>query len=704
MGHSQDDLLPTSRKVGQYQVLLSGDYEEPVLPSETASIPKRNSSLRKTSSSLGKSYGQGLAKANSDTLQVQDQSRVIKDDLPDCLGKEEHCVVAESHARGVCPLPLLSSNLEEHTPRNRCLRCNMGGCACRQGGYRRVEQDGGETHHRPQGMDGVRAHGQEEHYLPVRQVGHVACRQPKCQTCIFEPRYSQRHLAVQESCGSAPPPSRAPDSCGPCIRQVSTSPACRLSQQEKEDSRLAHGQPTGSETVSTMWSATNRSDGHSSVSPAASLLFSHVGRDGLGGGQLSPGLGQVQSELCVSTSGNGGINTEQNSSMPIINEIPVNNTVETTSNLVSEGSASIIVSSSQISCQSQDSAGSVSVILSSKHALWQSDEVRRVEAFWRGRNKSGRLSPGAESIILSGWAQGTKSVYGLGYRYYTQFCKKHQLDPFIPDPVNLLNFLTHCFEVKKCQYRTLNCYRSAVSSTLSHDPSTGQPVGMDPLISRFFKGVRRLRPPRMKLFPNWSIATVLTFLKSYGDSRSLSLSQLLIKTCFLVSLVCCKRPACLRNMKKVPGYWELTMAGLRCQTLGISKTELHHISTPIEIKPFSEDPQLCPVYHMVRLDKILDKVRPEGITDFWLSSRRPHKPVSTQTICKWLKQVIVESGALSGSARDVRSVGSSTAAQAGLDIGRIMQAADWRRVKTFQSHYFKPQPIESISNILRVAN
>ena len=208
----------------------------------------------------------------------------------------------------------------------------------------------------------------------------------------------------------------------------------------------------------------------------------------------------------------------------------------------------------------------------------------------------------------------------------------------------------------------------------------------------------------MKLFPNWSIATVLTFLKSFGESKSLSLSRLLIKTCFLVSLVCCKRPACLRNMKKVPGYWELTMAGLRCQTLGISKTEVHHISTPIEIKPFSEDPQLCPVYHMVRLDKILDKVRPEGITDFWLSSRKPHKPVSTQTICKWLKQVIVESGALSGSARDVRSVGSSTAAQAGLDISRIMQAADWRRVKTFQSHYFKPQPIDSITNILRVAN
>ena len=76
---------------------------------------------------------------------------------------------------------------------------------------------------------------------------------------------------------------------------------------------------------------------------------------------------------------------------------------------------------------------------------------------------------------------------------------------------------------------------------------------------------------------------------------------------------------------------------------------------------------------MVSLNKLLERVRPEGVTDFWLSSRKPHKPVSTQTICKWLKKVIVDSGALSGSARDVRSVGSSAA---GLDIGKIMLTGD----------------------------
>ena len=142
----------------------------------------------------------------------------------------------------------------------------------------------------------------------------------------------------------------------------------------------------------------------------------------------------------------------------------------------------------------------------------------------------------------------------------------------------------------KSKFRTLNW-------TLGPDLRTGFPVGQDPLVSRFFKGVRRLRPPKPKLFPTWSVSAVLRHLKSLGESKSLSLSTLLKKTCFLVALVCCKRPACLNNMQKVQGYWELSMSGLRCQTLGLSKTEVHNVAPPIIIEPFNEDPALCPVYH-----------------------------------------------------------------------------------------------------------
>ena len=73
-------------------------------------------------------------------------------------------------------------------------------------------------------------------------------------------------------------------------------------------------------------------------------------------------------------------------------------------------------------------------------------------------------------------------------------------------------------------------------------------------------------------------------------------------------------------------------------------------------------------------------------------------------MCRWLKEVIVDAGSLLGTARDVRSVGASTAVQASMDIKRVMEAANWQRLSTLQRHYFKPQNLQSLTDILNVAS
>ena len=152
------------------------------------------------------------------------------------------------------------------------------------------------------------------------------------------------------------------------------------------------------------------------------------------------------------------------------------------------------------------------------------------------------------------------------------------------------------------------------------------------------------------------------------------------------------------------GFWQLGMRGFTCQPLGYGKTEPHNPVPPIKIEPFLKDPRLCPVYHLVRLEKSLVKLRPQSETRFWLSSRKPHKAITPITMCRWLKEVIVDTGSLSGTARDVRSVGASTAVQANMDIKRVMEAANWQRLSTLQRHYFKPQSLQSLTNILNVTS
>ena len=135
------------------------------------------------------------------------------------------------------------------------------------------------------------------------------------------------------------------------------------------------------------------------------------------------------------------------------------------------------------------------------------------------------------------------------------------MDPVLPKEaagrVCPVNFLQFEFEENGKQYRTINTYRSAVSTTLGTCPVRGAPVGQDPLVCRFMKGLLRLKPPKTQLFPNWDLVTVLDRLMSWEDIKQLSLLQLLKKTAFLVAIVCYKRPADLCNMQIVRGYWDL---------------------------------------------------------------------------------------------------------------------------------------------------
>merc|ERR1712030_304902 len=129
---------------------------------------------------------------------------------------------------------------------------------------------------------------------------------------------------------------------------------------------------------------------------------------------------------------------------------------------------------------------------------------------------------GLSRLFSRAGLKNTQDCYGLGFRYWTQYCRRNQLDEASPSAVNLINYLQFEFETNKKQYRTINTYRSAVSTTLGTCPVLGAPVGQDPLVCRFMRGIHRLRPPNTKLFPTWDIVTVLNRLLSWGVTKQLS--------------------------------------------------------------------------------------------------------------------------------------------------------------------------------------
>ena len=127
--------------------------------------------------------------------------------------------------------------------------------------------------------------------------------------------------------------------------------------------------------------------------------------------------------------------------------------------------------------------------------------------------------------------------------------------------------------------------------------------------------------------------------------------------------------------------------------------ELDHLTAKRRIAHkewFAFERTIQPVLHTVQDRVISWHVDNLNVRQAWLNSG------SVKDL--WLKEVIRDSGSFSGLARDVRSVGASTAVQARFDIMQIMESANWKRLTTLQRHYFKPQSLVSLSNILNVTS
>ena len=72
------------------------------------------------------------------------------------------------------------------------------------------------------------------------------------------------------------------------------------------------------------------------------------------------------------------------------------------------------------------------------------------------------------------------------------WCITRSICPFSPNIPSVLDFITEKFQAG-LKYRSLNCYRLALSSALL--PIDGFQVGQHPLVIRLMKGVFNSRPP-----------------------------------------------------------------------------------------------------------------------------------------------------------------------------------------------------------------
>ncbi|KAM4795754.1 LOW QUALITY PROTEIN: uncharacterized protein WCC33_000837 [Rhinophrynus dorsalis] len=292
------------------------------------------------------------------------------------------------------------------------------------------------------------------------------------------------------------------------------------------------------------------------------------------------------------------------------------------------------------------------------------------------------FSESTKFLMSEAWAPGTKACYISCWSIWTRWCLERDLDPISTDLTNILNFLSFCFQQGKA-YRTINCYRSTIS--MGHILVDNLPVGQHPLVCKLMKGIRLNRPPSCKYSTFWDVNLVLQFLESWPENHLLSLKQLSAKLTVLLCLISFRRVSDVRALDI--RFRSFVPEGVKFCIFSRTKT----LSREIVYPAFPQKPQLCVVQCLQTYELATSNLRSLNSHQLLLSFIKPHLPVSSTSLARWVRWVMHLAGIdTSFGAHSSRGAMASKSLMTGGRLEDILKAADWSRESTFRSFYFKP--------------
>ena len=119
------------------------------------------------------------------------------------------------------------------------------------------------------------------------------------------------------------------------------------------------------------------------------------------------------------------------------------------------------------------------------HNADRSASVSRM-AIVRQKCRSGGLSEEASQLLSASWRVKTSASYESLFKRWDSWCQRQNRGPIRGPIADVANFLAELFS-EGYQYRSLNAYRSAISSI--YEKIDGEEVGKHPLITRILKGI-----------------------------------------------------------------------------------------------------------------------------------------------------------------------------------------------------------------------
>ena len=304
----------------------------------------------------------------------------------------------------------------------------------------------------------------------------------------------------------------------------------------------------------------------------------------------------------------------------------------------------------------------------------------------RQRYRADGLSETATNVLLSSWSESTRKRYSGPWNAWSSWCRARSLCPFTAPVNSVLTFLAEIAERDHLAFRTIGVYKSAISQT--HDPVGSVPLGELPIVSRFMKGVFRMNPPQPKLCSTWKVQVALEHLKRQQPIEELSLRELSGNLVLLLALTSAARAhelaaLDLNHFMEKEDSWEFSL------DIHVKQSRPGHPARKIYLPAYPADKKLCVVSTLKAYRARTMTIRQSS--KLLLALIAPHAPVSSQTVSRWLRNVLKLAGINpTFTGHSTRSASTTAAAEVGVPLEVILEAADWSSAGTFRTHYLRP--------------
>ena len=285
--------------------------------------------------------------------------------------------------------------------------------------------------------------------------------------------------------------------------------------------------------------------------------------------------------------------------------------------------------------------------------------------------------------MTSSITQSTRKQYNTSLQYWWKFCESTGQDPFYAEDRIVINCMTKKYN-EGAAYSTLNTLRSAISLISHYKDSDGS------LMSRFLKGVYKLRLTAPKYCNTWSVDIVLDMLETWSPLESLDLQNLTLKLVMLLALWSSFRTQTLALIK-LNNIKELS-SGIEIRILDPIKTSKPGAVQPYAFFPFfAARTSLFITRTLIFYVKATKEIR-SNTQELFISFKKPYKKICSQSISRWIRTVKKQAGIEEEyTAHSTRHASTSKALNQGLDISIIKNAASWsENSKVFGRSYNRP--------------